>query len=279
MDIIIFAGILIMALLAGILGSLLGLGGGVIIVPGLVLIFGLPIQEAIGASLVAVIATSTGAASYYVQEGLSNIRLGMFLETATTLGSAIGAMLAIYMDQSLLAVAFAALLIYSAIHMIRRPERLATPDEESPGFPELSASYLDKNTGEEVSYCVRKVPRGLVASFFAGNMSGLLGVGGGVIKVPVMNIWMGVPLKAAAATSNFMIGVTALAGALVYYASGFLSPVVSANVAVGVFFGAIMGSRIAHLARSEHLRAIFALVMLAIAVLMILNAAGVISAI
>ncbi|NYT11177.1 MAG: sulfite exporter TauE/SafE family protein [Methanomassiliicoccales archaeon] len=278
MDIIIFAGILIMALLAGILGSLLGLGGGVIIIPGLVLIFGLPIQEAIGASLVAVIATSTGAATYYVREGISNIRLGMVLETATTLGSAVGALLAIYTDQSLLAVAFAALLVYSAIHMIRRPERLATFDEKAPGFPELSASYLDKNTGEEVSYCVRHIPRGLIASFFAGNMSGLLGVGGGTIKVPVMNIWMGVPLKAAAATSNFMIGVTALAGALVYYASGSLSPVVSANVAVGVFFGALVGSRVAHLARSEYLRTTFALVLMVIAILMILYAAGVISA-
>jgi uncharacterized membrane protein YfcA len=277
MDIIIFTGILTLALLAGILGSLLGLGGGVVIIPGLVLIFGLPIQEAIGASLVAVIATSTGAASYYVREGLCNIRLGMVLETATTLGSAVGALLAIYTDQSLLAAAFAALLIYSAIHMIRRPERLATPDEKAPGFPELSASYLDKNTGEEVSYCVRHIPRGLIASFFAGNMSGLLGVGGGTIKVPMMNIWMGVPLKAAAATSNFMIGVTALAGALVYYASGSLSPVVSANVAVGVFFGALFGSRVAHLARSEYLRTIFALVLLVIAILMILNAAGVIS--
>ncbi len=277
MDPVIFAGILILALIAGLMGSLLGLGGGVVIVPGLVLIFGLPIQEAIGASLVAVIATSTGAATYYVQEGISNIRLGMVLETATTLGSSVGAALAIYADQSLLAVAFAALLIYSSLHMIRRPERLAA-ETSATAYPTLSATYMDKNTGKEVSYRVRNVPKGLVASFFAGNMSGLLGVGGGAIKVPVMNIWMGVPLKAAAATSNFMIGVTALAGALVYYVSGMLEPVVCANVAVGVFFGATIGSRVAHRARSSHLRKTFAMVMIAIAVLMILKAAGVISA-
>jgi uncharacterized membrane protein YfcA len=278
MEIVVFAGILIMAFVAGIVGSLLGLGGGVIIVPGLVLIFGLTMQEAIGASLVAVIATSTGAASYYVQEGLSNIRLGMVLETATTLGSAVGAVLAIYANQSLLALLFAGLLVYSALHMMRRPERLATPDEATPGFPELSASFHDKNTGEEVSYGVRHLPRGLFASFFAGNMSGLLGVGGGTIKVPVMNIWMGVPLKAATATSNFMIGVTALTGALVYYASGMLSPVVCAVVAVGVLMGAVIGSRAAHVARSSDLRWTFALLLIVIALMMALRAAGVISA-
>jgi len=279
MDLIVFTGILIIALVAGLMGSLLGLGGGVIIVPGLVLVFGLPIQEAIGASLVAVIATSTGAATYYVQEGMSNIRLGMVLETATTLGSSLGAVLAIYTDQSILAVAFAALMVYSAYRMIRRPERLVFSDEPSTGHPSLSASYFDKNTGEEISYCVRNVPRGLVASFFAGNMSGLLGIGGGSIKVPVMNIWMGVPLKAAAATSNFMIGVTALAGALVYYASGMIEPVVCANVAVGVFFGAMVGSRVAHGSRSSTLRKIFAIMMMVIAVLMVLNAAGLIEAV
>jgi hypothetical protein len=278
MDPILFAGILALAVSAGLLGSLLGLGGGVVIVPGLVLLFGLPIQEAVGASLVAVIATSTGAATYYVQEGMSNIRLGMVLETATTLGSCVGAVLAIYADESVLAIAFAALLVYSSVHMIRRPERLAVEEENSTRYPSLSATFVDGNTDEEVSYCVRNVPRGMLASFFAGNMSGLLGVGGGGIKVPVMNIWMGVPLKAAVATSNFMIGVTALAGALVYYAAGMLEPVVCANVAVGVFFGATVGSRVAHASRSGQLRKLFSLVMMAIAVLMILKAAGVIDA-
>jgi len=278
MDAFLILCMLLVSICAGIIGSLLGLGGGVIIVPALVLGFGLPMQETVGASLVGVIATSTGAATYYVQEGICNIRLGMVLETATTLGSAAGALVAVYLDQSLLALAFGVLMLYSAFHMVRRPERLAPPTD-APESPDLSASYMDKNTGEEVSYGVHNVRKGLGASFIAGNISGMLGIGGGSIKVPVMNIWMGVPIKAAAATSNFMIGVTALAGAVVYYAYGLLSPVTTAIVAIGVFFGAVAGSRIAHLTRASSLRAALALMMLFIGALMILKVAGLIPAI
>lgn len=279
MEIIAAVGILAFSLGAGLLGSLLGLGGGIVIIPALTLVFGYPMQAAIGASLIGVIATSTGAASYYVQEGMSNIRLGMVLETATTAGSVIGALVAVYTNQQILAVAFGVLLIYASFYMVRRPERLAPPSKgrKSDTYFDLSAGYVDKKDGSEVRYDVRRIDRGLGASLGAGAMSGLLGVGGGIIKVPVMNIWMGVPMKAAAATSNFMIGITALAGAVIYYGYGQISPVVTAVVAVGVFFGAMVGSRVAHRVAGSMLRRSFAVLMIAIAVLMFLKGAGAVS--
>ena len=267
--------ILVFALLAGLLGSLLGLGGGIIIIPALTLVFGYPMQAAIGASLMAVIASSTGSASYYVEEGLSNIRLGMVLEIATTLGSVIGALVAVYTDQYILAAAFGVLLLYSAIHMIRRPEATCTYKPGPCGPLDLSCSYTEKSDGEKVEYGVQKLGRGMFASLGAGGMSGLLGVGGGIIKVPVMNLWMGVPMRAACATSNFMIGVTALAGAVVYYQFGQVQPVLAGVVAVGAFFGASVGSRVAHRINGEQLKRLFAVLMVFVAVLMFLKAAGV----
>ena len=278
MDIITAVGILLFSLGAGFLGSMLGLGGGVIIIPSLSLVFGFPMHVAIGASLVGVIATSTGAASYYVQEGMSNIRLGMVLETATTVGSVIGAVIAVYTNQQLLAIAFGILLVYTSFYMVRRPERLAAPRvEEKKGYFDLAGRYIDKKDGKEVSYDVEKLDRGLGASLGAGALSGLLGVGGGLVKVPVMNIWMGVPMKAAAATSNFMMGITALAGAVIYYGYGQISPVVTGLVAVGIFAGAMSGSRIAHLVAGPLLRRLFAVVIAVIAILMFLKGLGVLT--
>ena len=275
MELLFAIGILVFALLAGLLGSLLGLGGGIIIIPALTLVFGYPMQAAIGASLMAVIASSTGSASYYVEEGLSNIRLGMVLEIATTLGSVIGALVAVYTDQYILAAAFGVLLLYSAIHMIRRPEATCTYKPGPCGPLDLSCSYTEKSDGERVEYGVQKLGRGMFASLGAGGMSGLLGVGGGIIKVPTMNLWMGVPMRAACATSNFMIGVTALAGAVVYYQFGLVQPVLAGVVAVGAFFGAAFGSRIAHRINGEQLKRLFAVLMVFVAALMFLKAAGV----
>ncbi len=268
-------GIMVFALLAGLLGALLGLGGGVIIIPALTLVFGYPMQAAIGASLMAVIASSTGSASYYVEEGLSNIRLGMVLEITTTMGSIIGALVAVYTDQYLLAAAFGVLLLYSSIFMIRRPETTCTQKPGPCGPLDLSCSYTEKSDGQKVEYGVKRLGRGMLASLVAGGESGLLGVGGGIIKVPVMNLWMGVPMRAACATSNFMIGVTALAGAIVYYQFGQVQPVLAGVVAVGAFFGAAFGSRFAHRVNANQLKRLFAVLMMFVAVLMFLKAAGV----
>ena len=243
--------------------------------PVLTLVYGLPIQEAVGVSLIGIIATSTGAASYYVQQGLSNIRLGMVLETATTIGSIIGATLAVYAEEELLALAFAMVLTYSSVYMIRRPERLACPNGGRTGA--ITGSYMDPVEDCEVEYGVRNLKGGMLASAFAGSMSGMLGLGGGSIKVPVMNILMGVPIRAATATSNFMIGVTALAGAIIYYANDLISPVIAATVAIGVFFGSVSGSRVAMNMRRGAIKRYFALLLLFISALMVLEAVGVLA--
>jgi uncharacterized membrane protein YfcA len=275
MDPLLAIGIFLAAFVAGMIGSLFGVGGGIIIIPALTLLFGVPFQEAIGASLVGVIATSTGAASRYVSAGIVNIRLGMIMEPATTFGSIIGAAIAIYLDQAALAAIFALLMIYSAYYMIKKPEVTIHTEVPEGLLSDLSGTYYDPKEQKEIKYNVRNLKRGILASLVAGNMSGLLGVGGGLVKVPVMNVWMGVPIRAATATSNFMIGVTALAGAAVFYVNGLISPVLTAVVAVGVFSGALLGSRVSGRAGGGTIRKYFAVLMIAISVLMLLRAAGI----
>ncbi|MDW5563910.1 MAG: sulfite exporter TauE/SafE family protein [Methanomassiliicoccus sp.] len=272
MDLVMALAVILIAALAGIVGSMFGIGGGVIIIPALTIALGLPIKDAIGASLIGVIASSTGAASRYVGQGIVNIRLGMMLEPATTIGSMVGAALAVYLNQYVLSAIFAAVMFYSAYYMLRRPEVTIHGSEKC--YDYLGCCYDDPLTGEKIAYTVRGLPKGLLASFFAGNMSGMLGVGGGIVKVPVMNMWMGVPIRAATATSNFMIGVTALAGAVVLYAHGLISPVLAALVAVGVFAGASVGPRISRRAAGPMLRRYFAVILIAVAVLMLLKATG-----
>lgn len=273
MDLLLTAGVLLASAFAGIIGSMFGLGGGIIIIPLLTLGLGFEMKDAIGASLIGVIASSTGAAGRYVSEGLVNIRLGMLMEPATTVGSIAGAFLAVYLDQEILALAFAAVLLYSAYYMFKKPE--VTVHSRREGFCRfLDSSYVDPQTGEKVEYGVHNLRRGLLASFAAGNMSGMLGVGGGIVKVPAMNVWMGVPMRAATSTSNFMIGVTAVAGASVLYVNGLVPPVLAATVALGVFAGASMGPRLVRHTAGRTLRRYFAIVLIAISTLMVLEALG-----
>jgi hypothetical protein len=272
-DLLLTAGVLLASAFAGIIGSMFGLGGGIIIIPLLTLGLGFEMKDAIGASLIGVIASSTGAAGRYVSEGLVNIRLGMLMEPATTVGSIAGAFLAVYLDQEILALAFAAVLLYSAYYMFKKPE--VTVHSRREGFCRfLDSSYVDPQTGEKVEYGVHNLRRGLLASFAAGNMSGMLGVGGGIVKVPAMNVWMGVPMRAATSTSNFMIGVTAVAGASVLYVNGLVPPVLAATVALGVFAGASMGPRLVRHTAGRTLRRYFAIVLIAISALMVLEALG-----
>jgi uncharacterized protein len=266
-------GIVLAAFLAGVIGSVFGVGGGIIIIPALTIVFGVPIIEAIGASLVGIIASSTGSAARYVGEGLVNIRLGMILEPATTAGSIVGASIAIYLNEALLALAFGLIMLYGAYYMYKRPEVTIHRDGEK-CYTYLSSTFDDPLSGKEICYTVRKVRRGLLASFGAGNISGMLGIGGGLITVPVMNLWMGVPMRAATATSNFMIGVTALAGAVVFYANDLISPVLAATVAVGVFAGTYVGPHISRRTPSAKLRRYLVMIMIVIAAVMLLKAAG-----
>jgi uncharacterized membrane protein YfcA len=275
MDAFAALGILGFSVLAGLIGAIFGLGGGIIVIPSLTLLFGYPMQLAIGASLIAVIASSTGAATHYVDQGLTNIRLAMVLEVATTLGAVIGALIAVYLDQAVLAFAFALILIYAAYYMLTKPESACTCPPGPCGPLDLSCSYVDKAEGKEIEYGVKELGKGMAASAGAGGISGLLGVGGGIIKVPVMNLWMGVPMRAACATSNFMIGVTALAGAIVHYGYGDVVPVLAAVVAVGVFAGATVGTRLADRLCGPNLKKAFAVIIGFVSVLMLLKAGGV----
>ncbi len=249
-------------LLAGGFGALLGLGGGVIVIPVLTMLFHLPIHTAIGISLVGVIATSTGAAVVYVREGKSDIRLGMTLELGTTVGAIVGAVIAGYISAKALYLLFAAMLIYNAYSMYRKSDA---------GVPAAAAADTAGSDGQDTEYKVKNVPQGVALSGLAGVMSGLLGVGGGLIKIPVMYLLMGVPLKTAAATSNFMIGVTAAASAFIYFLNGSINPVAAVPVALGVFGGALAGTRVNERISTGVLKKLFVLVFLYIAVEMALK--------
>ncbi|HKU26256.1 MAG TPA: sulfite exporter TauE/SafE family protein [Candidatus Sulfotelmatobacter sp.] len=230
--------LVIVGFAAGLLGALTGIGGGVLLTPLLALHFGIPIREAIGTSLVAVITTSAASSSVHLQRHTTDIRLGMTLELATSLGAAVMAYLVGYFNRNLLEGLFAAFLFYSAITLLRGG-KMRREDDSSPS--------VANGNGEIVipPYEPKRYPLGLGASLVAGALSGLLGIGGGPIKVPVMMIFMNVPLMVATATSNFMIGVTAAASAIVYYRRGDILVQVAAPLAVGVFLGSLLGARLA----------------------------------
>ena len=228
--------LILLGLIAGTIGALGGIGGGIIITPMLALYFGIPMHHAIGVSLMAVIATSTATSSVYVERGISNIRLGMTLELATTTGAAIAAIVAAYVNRRTLAILFSLFLIYTATAFVRRAWSLRRQKHETT-IPE---------------YEVRNYPLGLGASLLAGGFSGLLGIGGGPIKVPIMYLFMGVPLRVATATSNFMIGVTAATSALIYYGRGDIPLETAAPIVVGVFVGSLGGARLAPRVRSAY---------------------------
>ena len=257
------------ALAAGFLGALTGLGGGVVIVPLLTVIFGVDIHYAIGAALVSVIATSSGAAAAYVREGFSNIRVGMFLEIATTCGALAGAILVLYLRVSVISVIFGAVLLYSAYASIIE----APHDREDPG-PDRIGSALKMDSSYPtasglVSYHVHHVPLGFALMFVAGVLSGLLGIGSGAVKVLAMDRAMKLPFKVSTTTSNFMIGVTAAAGAGIYLSRGYIDPGLAMPVMLGVLVGSLIGARVLMGVKVRVLRIVFSSVIAALAVEMI----------
>ena len=260
-------------LVAGFVGSLMGLGGGVIVVPALTLVYGIDIRYAIGASIVSVIATSSGAAAAYVRQHMTNLRTAMLLEVGTTTGAITGAFLAGVVHGRWLFLMFGLLLGYSALAMLRRKpgrDRPVPPDSWADRL-RLHGSYFDEAKGVEVSYRVGHARLGLALMYLAGTVSGLLGIGSGVLKVPAMDLAMRIPLKVSTATSNLMIGVTAAASAGVYFARGDVDPFIAAPVATGVVLGATAGSRVLAKADSRLLRALFVLILLAVAAQMLLR--------
>jgi hypothetical protein len=228
--------LVILGFFAGLLGALTGIGGGILLTPILALHFGIPIRQAIGTSLVAVITTSAASSSVHLQRHTTDIRLGMTLELATALGAAVMAYLVGYFNRSLLEGLFAAFLLYSAITLLAKGGKIAGKNGAMPST---------NGDGVIPPYEPQRYPLGLSASLVAGALSGLLGIGGGPLKVPVMYIFMNVPLIVATATSNFMIGVTAAASAIVYYRRGDILVEVAAPLAVGVFLGSLLGARLA----------------------------------
>ncbi len=260
---------------AGLLGSLVGVGGGIIVVPALTLLMGVSIKKAIAASIISVIATSSGAAASYVSEGIANMRLGMVLEVGTVAGALCGAYLAEFVSGRWLFLTFSVVLAYTAWSMLRpRGHRIDPARDAMADRLGLHSSYFDRSLGREVSYRVSRTGLGLAVSYVAGVSSGLLGIGGGVLKIPVMNVAMGIPIKACTATSNFMIGVTAAASAAVYLMRGEVLPFVAAPVAVGVLLGARLGARLLGGMRGQAIRLIFVAVLAASALQMLLKGLG-----
>jgi uncharacterized membrane protein YfcA len=256
---------------AGFLGALTGLGGGVVITPALTLLFGVDIRYAIGASLVSVIATSSGAAAAYVREGFSNIRVGMFLEIATTIGAVVGATLAARTPTSALAVIFGVVLLHSAWMASRGPIVSAEAARPDPLASRLRMNSSYPSAGGRREYFVQRVKLGFGLMFGAGMLSGLLGIGSGALKVIAMDRAMQLPFKVSTTTSNFMIGVTAAASAGVYLRRGYVDPGLSMPVMLGVLVGSMLGARILAGAKTKVLRAVFAVVVAALALEMIYN--------
>jgi len=262
--------------LAGFLGALTGLGGGVVVVPALTLALGVDMKYAIGASLVSVIATSSGAAAAYVREGFSNIRIGMFLEIATTLGAVTGAFLTGRVGTHALAIVFGLMLLQAAYQSLKGVAFKGIAGHAaslvSDGLAQrlrLGGSYpVD---GQRQQYGARNVPGGFAMMFGAGVLSGLLGIGSGAVKVIAMDNVMRIPFKVSTTTSNFMIGVTAAASAGFYFSHGYIDPRVAMPVMLGVLVGALLGAKVLVHARVKTLRVVFGVAILALGIEMIAN--------
>jgi len=267
----------LVSIFAGLFGSLVGLGGGIVVIPALTILLGVNIHLAIGASIVAIIGTSSGAASTYVKDKVTNLRVGMFLELASATGAIVGAALAAYANAPALEVIFGGILLATLVPTMMKI------GEEIPKSPELKGlskrlglkgSYVEID-GSVISYNAEKPVEGLAGTWAAGLLSGLLGIGGGAFKVLSMDLAMKLPMKVSTTTSNFMIGVTAAASAGIYFARGDVDPLIVAPVALGILVGAAIGARILLRSRNITIRKAFAVVLAIAAVEMILSALGV----
>jgi uncharacterized membrane protein YfcA len=263
--------VLIGAFLAGLLGSLTGLGGGVIIIPLLTLALGVDVHYAIGASIISVIATSSGSAAAYVKEGITNVRIGMFLEIATTISAITGVIIASYMNSDYIKIVFGLILLFSAYAMLKKKI-----DHSDNAKTSALANYFKLNgsypTAEGMKpYAVHRVLGGFAMMFVAGTLSGLLGIGSGALKVLGMDNIMKIPFKVSTTTSNFMMGVTAAASALVYLHKGQIDPGIAMPVTIGVISGATIGAKILIRTNTDKLKVVFAVVISFLALQMIYN--------
>nr|WP_314498122.1 sulfite exporter TauE/SafE family protein [uncultured Chryseobacterium sp.] len=259
------------AISAGLLGSLTGLGGGVIIIPLLTLGFGVPMHYAIGASLISVIGTSSGAAVAFVKEGFTNMRIGMFLEIATTAGAIVGALVSGMLNPNTIGIIFASILLLTVILNLKgKPDHQESLIQGSLEEKlKLYGTFPDK--GILKSYAARNTVPGFFMMMFAGAMSGLLGIGSGALKVLAMDNMMRLPFKVSTTTSNFMIGVTAVASSLIYFQRGEIIPVIVAPVLVGVVVGSFIGSKTLMVSKTKKLKTFFAIVITILSIYMMYN--------
>lgn len=259
------------AVAAGLLGSLTGLGGGVVIIPLLTLGFGVPMHYAIGASLISVIGTSSGSAVAFVKEGFTNVRIGMFLEIATTTGAIIGALISGILNPNTIGIIFASILIMTVVLNLRKkPDHQETLIEGSLEHKlQLFGTFPDK--GVVKAYSARNTVSGFFMMVFAGIMSGLLGIGSGALKVLAMDNMMKLPFKVSTTTSNFMIGVTAVASSLIYFQRGEIIPVIVAPVLIGVVLGSFIGSKTLIVSQTKKLKVVFAVVVGILSIYMMYN--------
>ncbi|ARO06264.1 sulfite exporter TauE/SafE family protein [Lactiplantibacillus plantarum] len=266
--------------IAGVFGAILGIGGGMIVTPILTLGLGLDIKYAIGASIIAVIATSSGSTIAYLRDEMLNLRVAMFLEIATTVGAVLGAVLTGVLNATFLYFLFGALLVFTTYNMIRKlmsknGELPSVKDDKLATQLNLNGTYYDKALNKQVDYQVENVPGGFSMMFGAGFASGLLGIGSGAFKVLAMDTIMHMPLKPSSATSNLMMGVTAAASAMVYFFNGSIKPGIAAPLAIGIIVGALIGSRIMTRLKPRLIRMIFVPVMLYLGIQMIAKGFGV----
>ena len=274
---------MLIAVLAGFLGSLVGLGGGIIITPALTILFGFDIKYAIGASIVAVIATSSGSAIAFVKDHVSNMRVGMLLEVFTTAGGVVGALMAGVFSSKLLYIFFSLILLNSFYGMLKKTGLITKLKKEEEKVEndkyadkyKLNSSYYDKATGETVEYNVTNVPQGSLVMFGAGFASGLLGIGSGAFKVVALDTYMKLPIKVSTATSNFMMGVTATASALIYFFNGTINPAVAAPIAIGTLIGSRTGAKVMQRLDAKYIRYIFLPILLFTIINMLLKGLGV----
>ena len=266
--------IFLVSIVAGFIGAMFGLGGGVLIIPFLTLVEGVPVPLAVGASIVSVVATSSASAATYVQDHLTNLRLGMFLEIGTVAGAITGAFVSVFLPASYLFILFGIILLYATIVMIRArgidfPANVR-PDKTS-RILALGSQYEDHSLNRVVKYEVTRTPITVFIGYFAGIVSGLLGVGGGIINVPTMNLVSKIPVKVASATSNFIIGVTAAASASVYLLRGDVHPLLAAPLIIGVAGGALLGTKVLKVTPPTRVKVAFGILLAAISLLMILK--------
>ena len=269
--------LILVSVIAGIIGSLFGIGGGIVIIPVLILLFHVSVKEAIGASIISVIVTSSAAASVYIKSDIVNFKLGMLLEIFTVLGAITGALLLGVFNPKILLIIFSVVLTISSflIFLKKNNNNKHYQEDHISKYFDLDSKYYDESDNKVIEYHPAHIPYGFISMYIAGLISGLLGIGSGVFKVTSFDSIMKIPMKVSTTTSNFMIGVTACASAFIYLVRGYINPYISIPVAVGIFLGAMIGTKILYKQHDTTLKNIFFVILIAIALEMFFRALGI----